>query len=58
MFAVMFLNQFRATGSLKASPLGDIRSKVDSARGILLLEIEGMEFQLMNFDEHREPSAP
>src|SRR5882762_10479257 len=57
-FPVMFLDQLGAALGLKFASLGDVRAVVYGTYGILLLEIEGVEFQLMNFDEHREPSAP
>jgi hypothetical protein len=38
---------------VQRAPLPEFSSKVDHTRAEILSEVDGMDFQLLNFDEHR-----
>jgi hypothetical protein len=57
MFTVMLLDHFGAPGSLQRSKLAGLASQVDDIRLVLLLEIEGIAFQIFDVEEHYETSA-
>ena len=58
MFAVMLFHQLSASGSPQNADLTEIFTKSSSSGRDFLLKINGMLFQLVNFDEHQAPPAP
>ena len=55
---VMLFDQLGTSGGVQIIHLPQVRPKIYRPRNVLLLEINGMEFQLMNFNQHRKPPHP
>ena len=53
VLTVTLLDQLGASGGVQRATLLELRSKVDHTRAEILFEVDGMDFQLLNFDEHR-----
>jgi hypothetical protein len=58
MLPVMLLDQLSASNSVQWRPLLKIRTQIKHARAVLLLKINRMEFQLFDFDVHRDTPRP
>src|SRR5712691_3580154 len=54
----MFFDQLSTPSRLQRAHLPQIRSKIDHTWANLFLEIDGIELQFMNLDEHQEPRRP
>ena len=55
MLTVMLLDHFGAAGGLQRSELAGLATEVDDIGLELLLEIEGIAFQIFDVEEHSEP---
>src|ERR1700730_1947357 len=56
MLAVAFLDYLSAPAAVQHLHLAQFLSQIEPTGANFLLEINGMQFQFVNFDEHQTPS--